>query len=246
MAIEFHVLNAAKKLKEWEVQSILETAKESIKVTEALLGEQNVDMVIQTVTGKFSTELPVSGYAPEAHATYITLDMQYLNCADVAWKQVLARTVAHELHHNKRWEKPSGYGETLGEALVSEGLAQAFEMESGHKPHRYSLNLTESELGAASERARAQINSKNYDHRAWFFGTEKTPEAKEKFKHWTGYSLGYSIVSKWLANNHTTASKEFGVAAEDILRPWIESLPPRGEVGKTIVKTNDTDSAFNA
>jgi hypothetical protein len=39
-------------------------------------------------------------------------------------EEVLA-IVAHELHHCARWKRP-GYGATLGEAIVSEGLACHF------------------------------------------------------------------------------------------------------------------------
>lgn len=231
MAVEYHLLNARKILKEPEQQSVLETLKKSVSAVEVFLGEQDIDLVIRSIRGACSEEMPVSGYAPDAHTTYITLDANYANYMDVNWQGHLAKSVAHEFHHNKRWGIV-GYGETLGEALVSEGLAQAFEVEMGHKVSPYSINLTKEELFEASERARKVILSEEgYSHANWFFGTEKIQDAKEDFKRWTGYSLGFSIVSKWLLDNEesrqksgcNTAAKAVDVSAADILKPWLEA-----------------------
>lgn len=66
-------------------------------------------------------------YAPEPGLIFLTVDP----ASDIFranQEASLERMFAHELHHAARWAGP-GYGSSLGEALVSEGLAGAFAQE---------------------------------------------------------------------------------------------------------------------
>ena len=70
----------------------------------------------------------IGGCAPAPGQIQITLDpARYA-------PEPFIRTLVHELHHLIRWDGP-GYGKTLGEALVSEGLAGHFVLQVlGGKP----------------------------------------------------------------------------------------------------------------
>jgi uncharacterized protein YjaZ len=78
-------------------------------------------------------------------------------------------TIIHELHHCSRWAGP-GYGRTLLEALVSEGLAQHFEADfrEGVAPF-YASSLSLADLESLSLRAIQEFNSSDYSHSDWFF-----------------------------------------------------------------------------
>ncbi|MGE0109767.1 MAG: DUF2268 domain-containing putative Zn-dependent protease [Bdellovibrionales bacterium] len=52
------------------------------------------------------------------------------------------RTFAHELHHAVRGDSQYGYGPTLGEAMISEGLAQRFEFEIAQSEQNKSIHPT--------------------------------------------------------------------------------------------------------
>lgn len=85
-----------------------------------------LDVVIKA--GKFVIpEKGHLGFCPEVGVVYLTVDPDnpafYKNEA-----QSLERMFAHELHHAARWAGP-GYGLTLGEVMVSEGLAGHFSLE---------------------------------------------------------------------------------------------------------------------
>ena len=62
------------------------------------------------------------------------------------------------------------------------------------------------------EKASDQLDSKSYNHSAWFFGS------KEEFPMWTGYTLGYLIVKKYLKRNQRmNVAKLVNVSAKSIL-----------------------------
>lgn len=130
------------------------------------------------------------GYAPERGLIYITVDPE--NPALRAnLSQSLERMLAHELHHSSRWDGP-GYGKTLGEALVSEGLAGHFAQEVYGGEREPWEQLSVITLRPYFLKAQADWQSSDYNHGEWFFGSQVFPA-------WVGYSLGYELVGRYLA-----------------------------------------------
>lgn len=130
------------------------------------------------------------GYAPERGLIYVTVDPENPALRTNS-SQSLERMLAHELHHSSRWDGP-GYGKTLGEALVSEGLAGHFAQEAyggGREPWE---QLPASTLRPYLFKAQADWQSADYNHAEWFFGSHEFPA-------WLGYSLGYEMVGRYLA-----------------------------------------------
>ncbi len=108
----------------------------------------------------------------------------------------LERTLIHELNHAARWQTV-GYGDTLLEAMISEGLADHFEKEITNKnPNPWSVALGKSQIKQMMERAENEYNNKNYNHNEWFFGSKEKGIPK-----WTGYTLGYNLVAEYLKKN---------------------------------------------
>lgn len=130
------------------------------------------------------------GYAPESGLVYVTVDPE----SSILRKnpsRSLERMLAHELHHSSRWDGP-GYGRTLGEALVSEGLAGHFAQEAYGGEREPWEQLPARMLRPYVFKAQAAWQSVDYNHAEWFFGSQKFPA-------WVGYSLGYQLVGRYLA-----------------------------------------------
>jgi uncharacterized protein YjaZ len=122
-------------------------------------------------------------------------------------------TLAHELHHAARNQGP-GYGKTLGEALVSEGLAQAFEADiTGHVPF-YAVALDAVTLDRVSKVALPDLDREDYNHNSWFFGDG------EEFPRHGGYSVGYAVVMAHLAASGQSAAALATLPASMILDAW--------------------------
>lgn len=93
-------------------------------------------------------------------------------------------TFAHELHHLVRMQR-HGYGTSLGEALVTEGLACLYSEERAG----WQAPWTKGSISQQTyDQARRDWSKKSYDHRQWFF---TGPLGK-----WVGYRLGYRLVKE--------------------------------------------------
>jgi uncharacterized protein YjaZ len=164
-----------------------------------------VDVIVRHNPYATILNYAIGGYTPDAHTVYISLDAASITLA----LKELSHTLAHELHHTMRW-RTVGYGETLGEALVTEGLAQVFEREVfGEVPYPWTNALTAEQSKELLQKARANF-WQPYDHDAWFFGSAEIP-------HWAGYGLGYQLVKTYCEQHNLTASKLYDVEAKTIL-----------------------------
>src|SRR5262249_35144689 len=132
----------------------------------------------------------VGGRTPNAHAVNIALDPKFAD-----WERVLTnhlpQTLAHELHHSARWRGP-GYGSTLFEAMISEGLADRFAVELlGIPVTPWSNAFPREQTPRFLALAQPEFDAKPYgpdDHALWFFGSDAS------IPKWTGYTLGFRLV----------------------------------------------------
>ncbi|HEX2058829.1 MAG TPA: DUF2268 domain-containing putative Zn-dependent protease [Actinomycetota bacterium] len=103
--------------------------------------------------------------------------------------------LAHELHHAARIVDGPGYGESLTEAMVSEGLADAFTLEAFPRtpvpPWTRALGARALCRWWQTARVESSRAGASYDHAAWFFGAGDVPR-------WTGYSIGFVLVERYL------------------------------------------------
>ncbi len=138
-------------------------------------------------------EIGMGGYNPNAQELILYVDADY-NDLEEALQEHLIPQLAHEVHHAKR-RRSVGYGNTLLQAAVSEGLADHFSMEvSGISPPPWSVALTGEELEAWTVTARKSWYQ-TYNHRAWFLGTDPN------IPRWTGYSIGFELVRNYLSSH---------------------------------------------
>lgn len=193
--INLHILNASSKLTPYikEIGSICDNTL--IKVMEKI-PLSNVDLVVYEYADGAIPELGVGGYAYDPNVVFIYLNSKFPSFVGRALKEELSRVIVHELNHTMR-SQTIGYGETLLEALITEGLADHFEMELNNKgPQLWDVVLNTGQIKKMMKKAKREFNSKKYNHYEWFFGS------KEKgIPRWTGYALGFNLVAEYLKKN---------------------------------------------
>ena len=153
-------------------------------------------------------ELGVNGYSEGPHLLHIKLDATSPHFA-AQYAQAIPALVAHEVHHCMRG-RTVGYGRTLAEALVSEGLACAFELQATGRLPFYAQALGSEQIALMLARAQAERHASTYDHAAWFYGS-----ALAGIPRHTGYSLGYLLVTAALQQWQCTASDAVARPAAD-------------------------------
>lgn len=126
--------------------------------------------------------------------------------------------VAHELHHSSRIRLGPGYGFTLAEALVTEGLADHFAAEAfpdtPQQPWDHALSAEqEAELWRKSQPILDV--PRGYSHPAWFRGGGGLPR-------WAGYTLGYRIAEAYLGDDFS-ASSAVGTEAETVIERYVST-----------------------
>lgn len=173
--------------------------KEVRSKIENLLNVKDVSVIFLEKPEKTIPETGVGGFTPDSNIIYIYTDSANKNF-DL---KELKHTFAHEFHHAVRnryhnWKKDSLFG-----AIVTEGLADHFDLEvNGGEPHLWSVALNEEKLAEVLKLAELEFNNKSYDHASWFFGNEKVGIPK-----WAGYALGFKIVGDYLQKTGRKASE---------------------------------------
>ncbi len=125
----------------------------------------------------------------------------------------LPSITAHELHHVGRHRGP-GYGGTLLEAMVSEGLADHYAQELFGRPTPpWAMAIPASQIDLWIEKARPELDSRNYDHGRWFFGRSAL------VPRWAGYTIGFELVQRYKDANPGATAASLVDAEADLFRP---------------------------
>lgn len=186
MAWRLHWLEASGDLGPWRA-AIAEEVEIARTAVAGVLPVPPLDILVQRLPGEAIPETGTTGRALRESLFSLTIDPDNPNFARSMRDGDLHRTVAHEAHHCMRMAGP-GYGWTLGEALVSEGLAGQFVSRLfGSPPEPWECAVTD-EVIAANLPDNATLVGNGHDHRAWFFGFGG------RYPRWLGYTLGYRIV----------------------------------------------------
>jgi uncharacterized protein YjaZ len=211
MNINLHLLNASGSLDDF-AEHIKNTFDQTIKTISEKVKISDIDIVIYDHPYGAIPEIGIGGYAPSANLIFISLNPKFPDLSK-SLNQELKSTLAHEIHHCLRWQKP-GYGNTLLEALISEGLADHFDLEiNGSNPRLWMTALDQNQISVLLEKAKTEFSNDVYDHNAWFFGSEE-----KDIPRWTGYSLGFKIVSDYLEKNKDKKpSSLYNTTSEEII-----------------------------
>lgn len=159
-------------------------------------------------------ELGVTGYtSPTNGKIYILVDPHSQTPYNQTLRVWLPAALSHEVHHSVRILGGPGFGPTLGESLVTEGLATAFDSQAWP-------GLTEPWMNAISPaqeavlwvRMKQALNTAGvavYDQ--WFFGSPGIPR-------WTGFTIGYHMVSDYLRRHpHDSSASIVDLPASTII-----------------------------
>lgn len=194
------ILNSTGKLSNWisVIENVFEKSLD--KIPDGFLIE-NVDVMFQDLPSWVIPEIGMVGYTYSGSIIHISLDSGFrLKESDII------KTILHELHHAARWQRV-GYGETLGEQIISEGMACLFEEEmTGDTPIYAKVKITKKDI----ESVKGELSKTEFNKRKWFFGTDNnTPR-------WFGYTYGYQLCKTYAKNNRLNASSMVGLVAESI------------------------------
>lgn len=123
--------------------------------------------------------------------------------------------LVHELNHSHSILNGPGYGRTLVEAMISEGLAEAFTLQMYPKAELLSESvLTPEQERSLWQTARPLLHERETleSHGRWFFGKDDLPNA-------TGYALGLSLVQSYLKHHPDQKASDLTLMpAKKILR----------------------------
>jgi hypothetical protein len=203
--IRVHILDAGRRLA--AVDEIRSTVEATCERAGTLLDLHDVDVVVYENRWGVIPELGCGGTSPGPHIAMISVDPG--PAFDARWRTELGPTVAHELHHCKRFRSSGSYGSTLREALASEGLAQHFEATFRGSPPPYAI-ASDHDLTALWDRAIAELDAVGYSHASWFFGGDGIPR-------WAGYALAWAKVGQGLARVGSNAAAAWAIPAADLV-----------------------------
>lgn len=220
MTIRFHLLDAYDEIPARVRDTILgELERAKARVTQ-LLPLDRVDVVIGPGY-RVIPEYGLEAFTQSKGRIGISVDPSSPHLESAQRGVRLLGVLAHELHHIAR-ERGPRYGLTLGEALVSEGLAQCFEEEVGAPTPFYAVYVAAEALRHVDRRAREQASATEYDYNAWFFGRRGDPD----WPRYAAYSLGYALVKGWLSRAGSTAASSATVPAAAIVESWMSGKLP--------------------
>lgn len=188
--INLYVANASKTLDDF-MPIIKKAFDRAVKYAVDNFKCSVVDIIVVDAPYSAIPELGVGGYTPSANIVYINLDSGHK-----ILEEDIFTGMVHELHHAMRWRNP-GYGSTLKEALITEGLACLVEFEATGEEPVYTQVKFHKGIKIPSEQ---ELSSEDYDHHTMFIaGNDDLPR-------WFGYAFGYKIVKDYSKKLHKTAS----------------------------------------
>ena len=170
----------------------------------------DIDVVVSA--NAYSLIIPedgVGGYTYASDFIVSALDLKSMSIPH--FKEMLA----HELGHAARWGKNDEWMNTLFDGMISEGIATYFgtEFAKNNSEKQFftkaMLERSDEENERILNELRGNLDDKNYDYQTIFFtGNDKLPR-------WSGYSLGYYLVKKYLEKTHKTIEEAFADKYED-------------------------------
>jgi hypothetical protein len=161
--------------------------------------------VVNVEVGHVVPEVGIGGSTdPRGEVSVRIKDAEFIEADQLrVW---LPDTLAHEAHHSVRTQQGPGTGTTLGEKIVSEGLATVFAREAFPdtplQPWAQALDDTQArDLWAQAQPLLDQpLTYAQFSE--WFLGTGLLPPlGTGHIPRWAGYTLGVGIVNAYLSNH---------------------------------------------
>lgn len=149
---------------------------------------------------------------PEDGVGGLTITADFIEFAvnqEKATENLISEMLVHELCHAARWGKNNERITSLFDGIISEGIATYFEAEFIKNRNERTifiktiLDRSDEENEKILDQLRDRLDSNEYDYNAIFFtGNNKLPR-------WSGYSLGFYLVKKYLEKTGKTIEEAF-------------------------------------
>ena len=126
-----------------------------------------------------------------------------------ATENLISEMITHELCHAARWGKNDEWANSLFDNIISEGIATDREEEFVKNRKEKTvfiktiLERTDKENQKIFEILRSQLDSNYYDYNTIFFNGDGD------LPRWSGYSLGYYLVKKYLKKTNKKIEDAF-------------------------------------
>ena len=199
--VELHILNSSGTL-DFHIELIEEAFKESLGLLPDGFITEGIDVIFQDLASWVVPELGIGGQTYSGHLVQISLDPKH----DLQ-KIDLIKTIVHELHHATRWQKVS-FNKTLGELVVSEGLACLFEEElTGQTPIYVQGKISNYDI----DTVKSELNNNKYDQSKWFYGSTA------EIPLWFGYAYGYNFCKSYAKQHNITGASLVNIKTETLL-----------------------------
>lgn len=212
MQAKIHILTQSSRLEHF-IEKIQKGAEDAIKMIEAKIKLPPLDIVVVDNPDVAIPETGVGGFSPNPHLVFVWIDPEHKDLEKTIEEEV-KRTIIHESHHAARSVTFPWNEANLLEALITEGLADHFDVELNNgKPYPWSTALNEDEITKYFDKAKnSELLSKEYNHSSWFFGSEE-----KGIPRWTGYAIGFKLVGDYIKKTNKSASKLVDAPASDFI-----------------------------
>lgn len=165
---------------------------------------KDVDVICIDDPNMVIPEIGIGGYTPSRHLMFLYIDSR----SDKVTEQEIINTLCHEFYHSMSYDGP-GYGKTLFDSMIFEGLATAFEEEASKGDSFLVRNLRSRESSQALlTKHSSELDAEDFDHFRWFIYDETN-----ELPRWAGYEIGFYIVREYLEKTNKKVSE---VILEDI------------------------------
>ncbi len=149
---------------------------------------------------------------PEDGVGGLTITADFIEFAinqEKATENLISEMLVHELCHAARWGKNNELISSLLDGIISEGIATYFEAEFIKNRNERTifiktiLGRSDEENEKILDQLRDRLDSNEYDYSAIFF------TGNNKLLRWSGYSLGFYLVKKYLEKTGKTIEEAF-------------------------------------
>jgi Predicted Zn-dependent protease (DUF2268) len=186
------------------------------RVFELLPHRGRISIYVALDSSRSIPEIGVGGFTDPSNGTVsIWIDDTPPGGLKAVLETWIPAALAHELHHSSRVRTGPGYGSTLAEALVTEGLADHFVTEAfpDTPPQPWDHALSAEQETELWRKAQSVLEDPDgYDHWSWFLGGGDLPR-------WAGYTLGYRIAEAYL-DDDVSASSTVGTEASTVIERY--------------------------
>lgn len=213
---EVHWLEAEGSLRDWRgvISEKIDAAEVAVS---RLVPSCHLDILVQRGS-EVIPQIGLVGFTHRKSLFSLVVDPDNPNFAASMADDTLTRMAIHEVHHCLRMGG-TGYGRTLGDSLVSEGLAGQFVRALiGSPPEEWERALAIGELKQHLPDD-DELASTDYGHEVWFYGAGGSKPM------WLGYTLGYELVGAWLSKKRPADAEGWtSVLTEDVLSVGMREL----------------------